>query len=80
MIDDKVTFREVSQLLLALIVTVGVGVMLWNNKISDEMAWAAESTVILFYFGAGNTAASVKAAASAATEAVTRSLEDRGIK
>jgi type IV secretory pathway VirB2 component (pilin) len=78
--DEKVTFTQGSQLLMALIIVIGTGFMLWHEKITAEMAWSVVGVVIVFYFGNGTASQVARTSGRAAADAVTRSLEERGIR
>ena len=63
---NDVTFDDWARILVALVVLLGGGVLLWFGKVTAETALAVDGVVVGFYFGSS--------AGAAVGRAVTRAL------
>ena len=69
---SEVTFDDWARILVALVVLLGGGALLWYGKVTAETALAVDGVVVGFYFGSS--------AGASVTRAVTRALGERGYK
>lgn len=75
-----ISFMDVARFVLALIVTIGGGLMVYTGHATPDTIYAVIGVVLGFYFGSAATGAVTRAATTAATDAVMRGLEERGLK
>lgn len=69
---DGVTFDDWARVVVALVVLLGGGFLLWHGRVTAEVVLTVVGVVVGFYFSTGSAAAGARA--------VTRAFSERGYK